>query len=147
MPALTIDIIGLPVSQGSMVSNGTGRGLRHSNEKELKPWRNYVAATIHENLPPDWDPSLPVSITATFRYPRPQGHFGTGKNSNNLLPSAPVHHFVKPDLDKAQRAIGDSLEAGAILRGDQQITQWNVAKRYCIDNEPPGVLLTLIALK
>jgi len=130
-----------------MVSNGFKRGMRHSNHKELLPWRNYVAATIRQNLPPDWDPSLPVSITATFRYPRPQGHYGTGKNSNTLKPSAPIHHFVKPDLDKAQRAIGDSLEQGAILRGDQQITQWNVSKRYTIDPESPGVLLTIIALK
>ena len=130
-----------------MVSNGYGRGLRYSNDKQLKPWRTTVATTIRENLPPDWDPSLPVSITATFRYPRPQGHFGTGKNSNTLKPSAPTHHFVKPDLDKAQRAIGDSLEAGGILRGDQLITQWNVSKRYTIDPEPPGVLITIIALK
>ena len=36
MPALTVDIEGLPVAQGSLVANGYGRGLRHSNDKALK---------------------------------------------------------------------------------------------------------------
>ena len=146
MPALTIDIEGLPIAQGSLVANGYGRGLRHSNDKALKPWRYLVSQSIAQARPKDWDPSLPVSVTATFRFPRPQGHYGTGKNSNTLKPSAPEHHIVKPDLDKAQRSIGDAIEQSGLVRGDQQICSWNVAKRYCADNETPGVLLTLISL-
>ena len=146
MPALTVDIEGVPVAQGSLVSNGYGRGLRHSNDKALKPWRYIVSQTISQARPKDWDPSKPVSVTATFRFPRPQAHYGTGKNANNLKPSAPEHHFVKPDLDKAARSIGDAIEQSGLVRGDQQICSWNIAKRYCHDNETPGVLLTLISL-
>ena len=146
MPALTVDIHGIPVAQGSMVSNGPGRGLRHSNDKELKPWRYLVSQTIAQARPKDWDPSKPLSVTATFRFPRPQSHFGTGRNANTLKPNAPDAHFVKPDLDKAQRSIGDAIEAAGLVRGDQQITSWNVQKRYCSPVETPGVLLTLISL-
>jgi len=146
MPAFTIDIKGIPIAQGSLVSNGIGRGLRHSNEPKLKPWRYTVVQAINSNRPKDWDPSLPLSITATFRFERPQSHFGTGKNRGSLKPSAPIHHHVKPDLDKLTRAIGDAIEASGLVRGDQQIASWNIAKRYVVNDETPGVLLTLIAL-
>jgi Holliday junction resolvase RusA-like endonuclease len=146
MPAFTIDIEGIPIAQGSLVSNGIGRGLRHSNEPKLKPWRYAVVNAINAARPKDWDPSLPISVTATFRFARPQAHYGTGRNAANLKPSAPTHHTVKPDLDKTVRAIGDSIEASGLLRGDQQIVSWNIAKRYCLPDETPGVLLTLIAL-
>lgn len=146
MPALTIDILGLPVPQGSLVSNGHGRGLRHSNDTKLRPWRAQVIAELVAARPPDWNSALPISVTATFRFPRPQGHYGTGRNSDNLKPSAPTYHAVKPDLDKTARALGDSIEASGLARGDQQITSWNIAKRYCVNDESPGVLLTLITL-
>ena len=146
MSALTVNIDGLPVPQGSLVSNGAGRGLRHSNHARLKPWRYTVVSAILAAKPKDWDPSLPVSVTATVRFPRPQSHYGTGRNADTLKPSAPIHHIVKPDLDKACRAIGDGIEESGLVRGDQQIVSWNIAKRYTVDDEAPGVLLTLISL-
>jgi crossover junction endodeoxyribonuclease RusA len=146
MSALTVNIDGLPVPQGSLVSNGAGRGLRHANHVKLKPWRYQVVSAILGAKPNDWDPSLPVSVTATFRFPRPQSHYGTGRNADTLKTSAPIHHIVKPDLDKACRAIGDGIEESGLVRGDQQITSWNIAKRYAIGDEAPGVLLTLISL-
>jgi Holliday junction resolvase RusA-like endonuclease len=146
MPAFTINVDGIPIAQGSLISNGIGRGLRHSNEPKLKPWRYAVVNAINAAKPQNWDPSLPLSVTATFRFARPAAHYGTGRNSANLKPSAPTHHTVKPDLDKAVRAIGDSIEASGLLRGDQQIVAWNISKRYCVNDETPGVLLTLIAL-
>ena len=90
MSALTVNIDGLPVPQGSLVSNGIGRGLRHSNHVKLKPWRYTVVSAILAAKPKDWDPSLPVSVTATFRFPRPQSHYGTGRNADTLKPSAPI---------------------------------------------------------
>ena len=146
MSALTVDIQGLPIPQGSLVSNGFGKGLRHSNHLKLKPWRYTVVSAILQAKPSNWDPSLPVSVTATVRFPRPQSHYGTGRNADTLKPSAPVWHTVKPDIDKVARALGDGIEESGLVRGDQQITSWNIAKRYCIGNEAPGVLLTLISL-
>jgi len=146
LAALTIDIIGIPIPQGSLVANGYGRGLRHSNQDKLRPWRAQLIAELVAARPISWDPSLPISVTATFRFPRPQGHYGTGRNSNTLKPSAPTHHIVKPDLDKAQRALGDAIEQSGLARGDQQITGWNVAKRYALPDESPGALITITPL-
>jgi Holliday junction resolvase RusA-like endonuclease len=145
--AFTVDIEGIPIPQGSLVSNGYGRGLRHSNQAKLQPWRYAVVAALQRSAPSTWDPSLPVSVTATFRFPRPQSHYGTGRNSHTLKPSAPSSHAVKPDADKCARALGDSIEASGLIRGDQQIVRWDIAKRYCRPDEHPGVLLTLIPLR
>jgi Holliday junction resolvase RusA-like endonuclease len=145
MSAFTIDVIGLPVSQGSLVSNGQGRGLRYPNDAALKAWRHMIIALIHEARPKDWQPGLPVSITATFRFPRPTSHFGTGRNLGCLKPTAPDWKTTKPDLDKTLRAVGDSLEQAGLISGDQQIVGINAAKRYVVQNEAPGLLLTVIA--
>ena len=128
-----------------MVSNGYKRGLRYTNDKILKLWRNQLITELVNAKPNDWDSSGPVSISAIFRFVRPQYHFGTGRNSGVLKASAPEFHIVKPDLDKCLRALGDSAQMAGLCP-DQAIVSWNAAKRYCIDDEPPGVLITLINL-
>ena len=146
MPAFTVFVEGVPVAQGSMISNGAGRGLRHSNHAKLKPWRAQIISMLNRHRPEDWDPSAPISLTATFRLQRPQGHYGTGKNANRLKASAPEFHIVKSDLDKLLRSILDSIEQSGLARGDQQVCSINAAKRWCVEPEVPGVLLTLISL-
>jgi len=146
MPALTVFVEGVPISQGSMVSNGAGRGMRHSNHAKLRPWRAQIISMLNRHRPEDWDPSAPISLTATFRLLRPQGHYGSGKNSNRLKPSAPEFHTVKSDLDKQLRSVLDSIEQSGLVRGDQQICSINATKRWCVEPEVPGVLLTLISL-
>jgi len=146
MTALTVQIDGIPVSQGSMVANGYGRGLRHSNHAKLKPWRAQIISTLVNSKPHDWNPAAPLSVTATFRLARPSSHFGTGRNASTLKPSAPDHHITKSDLDKLLRSVFDSIEQSGLARGDQQVCSVNAAKRYCVGNESPGLLLTLIAL-
>tara|TARA_A100001201_G_scaffold96758_1_gene83571 strand:- start:391 stop:849 length:459 start_codon:yes stop_codon:yes gene_type:complete len=143
MTAFTVDVIGMPVPQGSMVSNGFKKGLRYSNDEQLKSWRNQVISELAKAKPDGWDKSGAVSVSAVFRLLRPQGHYGTGRNAGVLKASAPEFHTVKPDLDKLCRSCGDSIEAAGLCR-DQQIVAWHVAKRYCIDDEPPGALITII---
>lgn len=146
MSAFTIDVTGIPVAQGSLVPNGNRRGLRYPNEVSLKSWRHMIITLINEAKPTNWDPSAPVSITATFRFPRPDSHYGTGRNRGCLKPSAPNWKTTKPDTDKCLRAVGDSLEQAGLIRGDQQIVSINAAKRYTVTDEAPGLLLTVISL-
>lgn len=42
------------------------------------------------------------------------------------LPLHPYHG----DTDKLERAIGDGLEQGGLIRNDRQITTWNACKRF-----------------
>jgi crossover junction endodeoxyribonuclease RusA len=71
----------------------------------------------------------PVSVRVTFAFPRPKSHFRTGKNAHLLRDDHPFYKQGKPDTDKLQRAIGDSL-TGVVMRDDSQIVHWNVRKLY-----------------
>ena len=138
---ITIDVIGLPISQGSLTR--AKYGLRYSNAKQLSSWRTDVVNSLLAARTKDWQNDGAFSVTAIFRFQRPLAH----TNKKGLLkPSAPKHKSTKPDTDKLQRAIGDSLEMAAIIKNDSQICEWLAKKCYCIGQEPPGVHMTITNL-
>lgn len=145
MSVIDVQIVGVPVAQGSMVR----RGLRiaHSNDKELKTWRYAIMSELAAAKPIGWDESKAVEVTATFKFQRPQSHYGSGRNAHKLLPSAPKEKTTACDLDKAIRAVGDAIEQSGILRNDSQIVYWNAGKRYVYDGELPGLDLRIIAMQ
>jgi Holliday junction resolvase RusA-like endonuclease len=104
-----------------------------------------IISQVQAARPKDWPPNSPVSLTATFRFPRPANHYGTGRNRGCLKPTAPDWKTTKPDLDKVLRSVGDSLEQAGLIAGDQQIVGINAQKRYVVTDEAPGLLLTVIA--
>lgn len=140
--AFTTNVIGLPVSQGSLVARGFGGGLRYQNETSLKMWRQMIMTEARASAPSDWNPMTPVSLVLTFRFPRNKGHYN---KRGEVLPSAPPYKATKPDLDKLVRAVGDSLEQSGLILGDSQIVSINAAKRWAQPDESPGLLMTVIA--
>jgi Holliday junction resolvase RusA-like endonuclease len=140
--AFTCNVIGLPVSQGSLVARGFGPGLRYQNDASLKLWRHMVISEVRDAKPEGWNPRAAVSCTMTFRFPRNKGHFN---RHGALLPSAPAHKATKPDLDKCARAVFDSLEQAGLILNDSQIISVNAEKRWALPDESPGVLLTVIS--
>jgi Holliday junction resolvase RusA-like endonuclease len=124
-------VYGVPAPQGSKAPYGG-----ESNPR-TKPWRAAVAAEAAEMM--EWHASQasiyrhgfvgPVKVRATFFFPRPKSHYGTGKNATVLKDHAPVFHQSKPDGDKLARAIGDAL-TGIVFRDDSQIAVWRIEKRY-----------------
>lgn len=83
-----------------------------------------------------------VHVTAVFYFPRPKSHYRTGKNAHLLRDDAPSYKAGHPDLDKLQRAIGDSL-TGIVVRDDKQIVAWTTVKLY---GDQAGVELQVVAL-
>lgn len=81
----------------------------------------------------------PLRVTMEFRMPRPQGHFGSGKNAANLKPSAPAYPCGRPDVLKMARAVEDAL-TGVIWGDDSQIVDENLTKVY---DDLPGVSVTI----
>mgnify|MGYP003123089707 CR=1 FL=1 len=144
MSVIDVQVIGVPVAQGSMVR--WGPRIAHSNDKELKTWRYAVISEIAAATPIGWDASKAVEVTATFKYQRPKSHYGTGRNSKRLLDSAPKEKITTPDLDKLVRAVGDAIQQSGILRSDGQIVYWNAGKRYVYDGELPGLDLRIIGV-
>ena len=138
--AITFNVIGMEAAtQGSKRS--VGHGILLETNKRLRPWRALVtdaALATNQPLTPH-----PVSISITFRFLRPKGHY----NKSGLSPKAPTHLTSKQkgDIDKLSRAILDAL-TGSLLQDDSQVVSLSAHKRYCTPEEKPGALITLIPL-
>lgn len=71
----------------------------------------------------------PLRVRFDFVFPRPAGHFGTGKNASVLKPSAPPYPAQRPDTTKLVRSAEDALK-GILWRDDSQIVSQFATKRY-----------------
>ena len=71
----------------------------------------------------------PLALSVVFHLPRPQGHYGTGRNAGKLKSSAPPYPTTMPDATKLLRAVEDAL-TGGLWRDDSQIVAQVVSKRY-----------------
>ncbi len=86
----------------------------------------------------------PVMGVIVFKFARPKGHYGTGKNANQLKPSAPIRPEGPPDLDKLLRSTNDALTDARVWRDDAQLCSLTTDKEYAEADEPAGaeILLT-----
>lgn len=112
---------GEPAPQGS--KKYVGRGIMIESSKKLPAWRKNIENTVrntYKGEPID----RPVTVKAVFFMPKP-------KKPRFNEPATP------PDLDKLQRALGDGLQKGGLLKDDSRIVCWESAKRYAVDR-PTG---------
>ena len=148
MNEIFIPVIGIPAPQGS--KRHVGNGIMIENSKRVKPSRQDVkeAALTH------YDGKVidqAVEVEIIFMFARPKSHFGTGKNSRKLKPSAPVFVTSKGigDIDKLQRSTYDALSessGGNVLKDDSLIVQNRNSKRYCVAGENPGAKIIIRTL-
>lgn len=131
LPPLEIAVDGIPIPQGSMRAFArNGKAWASSDNPRTRPWKAAVTAEAARAVEaagmatPAYDRRA-VAVAITFRIPRPKGHFGV----RGLLPSAPKHPGVMPDLDKLVRAILDGL-TGIVWRDDAQVVAIEAYKRY-----------------
>jgi crossover junction endodeoxyribonuclease RusA len=123
---ISITVDGKPAPQGSKTRNRYG--AIYDDSKATKPWREAVRAETQRAA--DVPMGGPVSVAIRFRLTRPKGHYGTGRNSGVVRPSAPAYPDVKPDLDKLTRAVLDGLKEGGAFKDDAQVVTLAVAKTY-----------------
>ena len=144
--SFTFRVLGTPVPQGSVKAFGSR--VVANNEHALGSWRSDVASAAQRAKPADWDINAAVSLRCEFVFPRPQSHYGTGKNIAKLKPSAPRYHVKTPDVDKLVRGVADSIGdavARVLLNNDSQIVTLYAAKRYSTDDFL-GAIITVTAL-
>jgi Holliday junction resolvase RusA-like endonuclease len=123
-----------PAPQGS--KRPLGNGAMVESCARVKPWRYLVlqsaldagAAMIRG----------PVFLYVVFLVQRPKGHFG----KRGLLPSAPAWPAVRPDLSKLVRSTEDAIK-GVCWEDDSRVVLTVNAKRYCIEDELPGAIVTI----
>lgn len=136
---ITFFVPGIPQPQGAIRTNPHSHRGYDAN-KNLAPWREaviYAARAAHVRHEPI---NVAVAVGAAFTFPRPNSHYGTGRNTGQLKASAPAMVAVRPDLDHLQRAIGDALVMAGILRDDNLIVTWCASKHY---GDKPGALIMI----
>jgi len=129
-------VAGVPRTKGSSYSFYNPKAkktvFQHDNE-HLKAWQSMVSFTARQK---GCKPMLgPVSLTILYVLPRPKGHFnrrGVVKSSVAQLP------IRKPDIDKLERAILDSL-TGIVYQDDSQVVKVSQEKIYTFgSDDQPG---------
>jgi Holliday junction resolvase RusA-like endonuclease len=123
-------IPGTPQQQGSR--RYVGNGITIEANKNLEPWRKVALSCAREAKGGTEGPLFtgPVQVTMVAYFPRPASHYGTGRNSGVLKPSAPVWHASAPDCDKLERALGDMLTQSGVVLDDRLIVCWDASKVY-----------------
>ena len=131
MRGLRIDVKGIPGAQGS--KRHVGRGIMRESSKKVKPWRSDVRDAALAAMPDDWQPLTgPVTVDVTFYFPRPRSHYGTGRNSDTLKPSAPATPTSRAhgDIDKLVRSTLDALVSAGVMHDDSLVTDLIARKRW-----------------
>lgn len=132
---------GLPKPAGSKRPFQTKSGklvVVDASGEPGKHWRadcKHMARLVYQG--PILDCAL--SLDLFFVFPRPKGHYGTGKNAGKVKSGAPEYPMGRPDTTKLIRAVEDSL-TGVLYRDDASIVTQTAAKRY---GDNPGVHVRL----
>lgn len=136
---LLFTVFGKPAQMGSKKAFvvGTRAIITDDNSKKRKSWANAVAAVAAESMLNSPLLNGPVKVVARFYFARPQGHFRTGRHSDQLKDSAPARHSQSPDLDKLVRCLYDAM-TGIVYRDDRQICiqessrHWTTEQECCV---------------
>jgi Holliday junction resolvase RusA-like endonuclease len=123
---------GTPVPQGSpKIGRRGSKAVLLMDSDKLRQWRRVVACAAREACrdAPKIEVGQrlskrrvvydePVSVCASFYFEKPNGtRFADVQAS-------------KPDLDKLQRALGDSLTDAGVVSDDCRIVRWETAKLW-----------------
>jgi crossover junction endodeoxyribonuclease RusA len=141
--AVQFTVYGQPVAQGS--KKIIGRNVIEMADARLRAWRQDVATTAKQAMEGRTPYREPVDVRLMFFLPRPQGHFGTGRNIEKLKPSAPLAPAVHPDLDKLTRAMLDAM-TGIVFLDDKQVVAMTLSKLYAEGQFNPGVMASVMQL-
>lgn len=126
----TLWIPGTPATQGSKSPGRGGFGF-HESDKKLPAWREAVKAAAVQARGGRDPYDFPVIVTLdVYLSPPKRSLFGR-------------FHAVKPDLDKLQRAVGDGLTAGGLLKDDSRIIRWEAGKHFAEDATQTGARVTI----
>ena len=101
-------------------------------------WRETVAIVVGSAVSKPIEG--PVELSLAFFFPRPKSHYGTGKNSELVKASAPVHHAQKPDIDNVIKSTLDAMN-GILYEDDKQVIRLRAEKRWAHQPDQAGLAL------
>lgn len=122
----------------------TGKSFVRAANPHTATWRDSVrhaGLLVYKGRPIE----AACLVKYCFYFTRPKSHYGSGKNSQILKPSAPKHHTKKPDLTKLERSTEDAL-TGIIWKDDCQVMECQKEKKYCEPWEIEGCQIEIETL-
>lgn len=150
---LSFFVPGHPKTQGSLRPFALKKGGRYTGkvvtpqDSKVQSWRGVVSTYALQAMQRQQQrkTTAPVRVELSFFLLRPKGHFGTGKNSEQVKNSAPTHPVSQRsgDGDKLTRAVWDAL-TGVVWNDDSQVVSWEGHKTY---GAQEGVSVTVQALE
>lgn len=132
-------VYGDPQPKGSMKCIGARGKVKHQlveDNTDSDPWRTKIAVVagrlLAEGKLERAAQYQPVEVELTATLPRPDSHYGTGKNRHTVKASAPVWPttFGTGDVDKLARLVLDALEDVAVVHNDAQVIELHAFKCY-----------------
>lgn len=138
-------VAGTPIPQGSkrawynqqtkQVMMTEDAGARHTT------WRHELSGQARQAMADAGyiEPfRQPIHIGLHFKLHRGLGHYGSGRNTEKLKPSAPPFPIKPPDIDKLTRAVLDSLTS-IVWVDDSQVVRMTCTKAWVDRWEEEGV--------
>ena len=146
MTRIAFYAVGDPAPQGS--HRYVGNGVMIESSKRVKPWRAQVAAAARDAMVGRDMPTGPVAVTLDVYLPRPASHYGTGRNTGRLRPSAPLWPTSRRlgDADKHARSALDAL-TGIVYTDDSLVVALHVYKTYSDATHPVGARILIDSLE
>jgi len=135
---IEIIIPGKPIAKKRPRFARIGKGVRAYSAQETEEGRFLMHLMQQSKQPLDG----PLAVRMHFYVPRPKGHYGSGKNTDKLKPSAPALPTTKPDLDNYVKFAWDCCN-GVVWRDDAQVVDEYSVKRY--SDEPRTVIQVMTA--
>jgi len=138
---MKIIISGKPIAKARPRFVRRGKFVKTFNcqETEEGKWLHGVKEQVSGKL------EGPVAMVCRFVFPRPKGHFGTGRNESKLKPSAPVDHTQKPDCDNLVKFACDCLNDLAYY-DDCQVVQQMAVKRWARPGEEAHTSIEIVGV-
>lgn len=129
MTTISVFVPGLPVAQPRPRAVSFGGRARIYNPGTSNEWKACVIHALQCHFG-TFQAGVPLRCDLTFFLPRPQGHYGTGKNASKLKASAPRFPTGKPDRDNLDKAVCDAITAAGVWGDDSQVVDGRIRKRY-----------------
>lgn len=136
-------VSGVPKGQPRPKATRRGKHAGVYDPGTANEWKNLIFNQSRDVAPQE--PLLgPLRVDLTFYFPRPAGHYRTGKHAGQLRDSAPIFHTSKPDRDNSDKAVLDQLGVLRFWTDDAQVCDGRIRKLYANPvGQGPGVFIRI----
>ena len=129
---LELTIPGAPIAKERHRTNGK---RTYNPQSEIE---RGVIWEVKKQLPKPFLPfDIPLIWGIDMYFQRPGSHYGTGKNSAKLKPSAPQYHSIKPDYSNISKFYEDCLNQ-IVYTDDSLIVGYTNGAKYWLDQHSVG---------